>query len=140
MPSKDQALVLFSRVKGWNKRGAIIRQLRRGIKNIDFDGEMYYVSPVSRKKIIRKFENEVCEYNRNQKIGSKIRGIRGGGKIPPGKKNYYSTLDRCNIVRHYSTCREILNPRTRLIKNPRSGRTYTRKSRMGKKLIRTCSK
>ena len=140
MPSKDKTLDLFSRIKGWDKRGAIVKQLRRGIKNIDFGGEMYYVSPTSRRRIIRQFEKEVCEYNRNQKIGTKVRGIRGGGKISPGKKNYYSTLERCNIVRHYSTCREILNPRIRLIKNPRNGRTYPRKSRMGKKLIRECSK
>jgi len=140
MDRSTRALNLFKKVNSWEGQGRIVARLRRGIKNIDFpSSERVYVPRYAARKIIRDFEKRVCEYNRQQPIGSAIVSIRDGGILTPGRKNYYSTLRQCKITRHFSTCREILNPRKKLLTNPRNGRVYPRRSRMGRKLIRDCS-
>jgi hypothetical protein len=138
MVVSDLSLLLFSKIKSWEARGAAVVKLRRGRKIVQLGSEMVRVSPTSARKIIRFFEQQVCEYNRRQPIGGRIRNIRDGGEITPGRKNYYRSLRRCNLQRNYTTCREILNPQSRLVKNPRNGKSYPRESRMGKKLIRDC--
>lgn len=134
----DKNLLLFSQIPTWRSRGEVVLRLRRGRKNVHLGTETVRIPPSSRVKIIRFFERQVCDFNRRQPIGSMVRSIRDGGEIPPGRKNYYQTLRRCRIQRHYSTCREILNPKTMLVRNPRNGRSYPRDSRMGKKLVRNC--
>lgn len=136
----DSSLLLFSKITSWKDRGEVVVKLRRGRKFVQLGPNMVRVSPPSAKRIIRSFERAVCEYNRGQPIGGRVRNIRDGGEVTPGKKSYYRTLRRCNLQRHYTTCREILNPRSRFVKNPRNGKIYPRESRMGKKLIRDCRK
>lgn len=138
MVVSDRNLLLFSQIRSWESRGEVVLRLRRGRKNVQLGSEMVRISPSSRAKIIRFFEQQVCDFNRRQPIGAMVRNIRDGGEIAPGRKNYYQTLRRCQIQRHYSTCREILNPRLQTVRNPRNGRSYPRDSRMGKKLIRDC--
>jgi hypothetical protein len=120
---------------GWEDLGSAVVRLRRGIKTV----RGVRVTRGLRRGIIRAFEDSVCRYNRKQSVDADLRSIRDGRLIKPGRKNYYETLRRCRIVRHYSTCREILNPRSRLVSNPRNGRMYPRESRMGKRLIRGCT-
>ena len=124
----------YLRDLGWEEAGQIIVRLRRGGRTV----RGVRVSRTMKKKLIRQFENAVCTHNRKQPIDSDIRSMRDGKLIKPGRKNYYETLRRCRITRHYSTCREILNPNSRLVVNPRNSHTYLRGSRGGKLLVRRC--
>lgn len=89
-------------------------------------------------RLFRLFKKEICEFNARQKIGDPIRSLFSGKLLQPGTVYYNRTLRRCNIVRHHSSCKDILKGEGGVLVDPISGRRIKRSSRKAAKIVKKC--
>jgi hypothetical protein len=112
-------------LKNWDDKIVFIRRVRGKIgKN---------------HRVYKIFKTEVCKFNARQKIGDPIRSLFSGKLLQPGSVYYKRTLRRCNIVRHHSSCKDVLGGEGESLIDPITGKIIKRSGRRASKIIRKCS-
>jgi len=114
----------YRSLKTWDEKIDFIRRNRRKLG--------------ARTNVMREFRREVCDFNTRQPISKPIRSIFTGRFLQPGTYQYKKTLQRCNIVRHHSFCKDFVESGNDTLTDPVSGRRLSRRGRMARRVIRRC--
>lgn len=137
MTTLSQLLSEFSELS-WEDRIVAMKPIRRGRLTIVLSGTPRRLTKAGASRMKREFRKQICEYNRQQGIGQPVRNIFSGEFVQPGSAIYTRTLRACRIERIHSTCREILS--TDPFPHPRTGKSISQGSVLGRKLVKRCSR
>lgn len=135
----EELVEYFDGLETWERKIEFVARMKtKSGSSVLIDGVSYKLGKNGKMRIIRRFRELICEYNRKQRIDQPVRSLYTGQFVTPGTANYTKTLKACRIARYYSTCGEIMKNET--FKNPLNGRTVRRDSLKGKALLRRCRK